>query len=77
MNRYSAHNRQFLSAWLRDPRQTVSLLPSGSSLARAMAAQVGTGPGLVVELGVGTGAITRALIARGVTPQQLVLVEAV
>ena len=72
---YNAHHRQFLSAWLRDPRQTGSLLPSGSSLARAMAAQVDPGPGLVVELGVGTGAITRALIARGVTPQQLVLVE--
>lgn len=71
----SAHNKQFLSAWLRNPLQTGSLLPSGSSLARAMAAQVDPESGMVVELGAGTGVITRALIARGITPQQLVLVE--
>ena len=70
-----AHSMQFLSAWFRNPLQTGALLPSGSGLAQAMAAQVEPGRGMVVELGVGTGAITRALIARGVTPQQLVLVE--
>ena len=71
----NAHNKQLLSAWLRNPLQTGALLPSGSNLAQAMAAQVDPGRGMVVELGAGTGAITRALIARGVTPQQLVLVE--
>ena len=70
-----AQNVQFLSAWLRNPRQAGALLPSGSSLAQAMAAQVDPGHGLVVELGAGTGAITRALIARGVTSEQLILVE--
>ena len=69
------HNFQFLSAWLRNPRQAGALLPSGSRLAQAMAEQVDPGRGLVVELGVGTGAITRALIERGVTPEQLILVE--
>lgn len=71
----SAHNVQFLYAWLRNPRQAGALLPSGSRLAQAMAAQVDPGRGLVVELGVGTGAITRALIARGVREDQLILVE--
>ena len=52
-----------------------ALLPSGASLAQAMAAPVDPGRGLVIELGVGTGAITRALIARGVRPEQLILVE--
>ena len=70
-----AHNVQFLSAWFRNPRQAGALLPSGSRLAQAMAEPVDPGRGLVVELGVGTGAITRALIARGVTPEQLILVE--
>ncbi len=70
-----AHNKQLLSAWLRNPLQTGALLPSGSGLAQAMAAQVEPGRGRVVELGAGTGAISRALIARGLTPQQLVLVE--
>ena len=70
-----AHSVKFLYAWLRNPRQTGALLPSGSRLAQAMAAQVDPGRGLVVELGVGTGAITRALIARGVRKDQLILVE--
>ena len=69
------HSVQFLSAWLRNPRQAGALLPSGSRLAQAMAAQVDPGRGLVVELGVGTGAITRALLARGVAPEQLILIE--
>ena len=70
-----AQNVQFLSAWLRNPRQAGALLPSGLRLARAMAAPVNPGRGLVVELGTGTGAITRALIARGVREDQLILVE--
>lgn len=68
-------NGSFLSAWLNDPLQTGALLPSGTRLAQAMAAQVDPGRGDVVELGVGTGAITRALLARGVPPERLILVE--
>lgn len=71
----NGHNRQFLSAWLRNPLQTGALLPSGSGLARAMAAQVVPGQGMVVELGTGTGVITRALLARGLALERLVLVE--
>lgn len=66
---------RFLSAWLSAPLQTGALLPSGTALARAMAAQVDPGRGGVVELGAGTGAITRALLARGVMPEHLILVE--
>lgn len=73
----SNFNRQFLSAWLRNPRQTGALVPSGSALATAMAAQVEPVSGLVLELGAGTGVITRALLARGVSSDQLVLVEMV
>ncbi len=68
-------NKQFLSAWLRNPLQTGSLLPSGTSLAQTMAAQVRPCDGMVVELGVGTGAITLALLQRGLAPRELVLVE--
>lgn len=70
-----ARNLQFLAAWLRDPLQTGALLPSGTALAEAMAAQVDPGRGRVVELGAGTGAVTHALLARGLTPEQLVVVE--
>lgn len=50
--------------------------PSGRFLARAMARCVDPhAQGLVVELGPGTGPVTEALIARGVAPERLVLVE--
>jgi phosphatidylethanolamine/phosphatidyl-N-methylethanolamine N-methyltransferase len=66
----------FFRQWLRAPLQTGSVLPSGLALARTIARQVDVaGGGLVVELGPGTGAVTRALLERGVHPERLVLVE--
>jgi len=65
----------FWSAWLRNPRQVGAVLPSSHALARAMAAWVPVGPGLTVELGAGTGAVTTALLASGVRPDHLVIVE--
>jgi len=51
-------------------------MPSGRLLARTMAHYVDPyAEGPVVELGPGTGAITNALIERGVDPKRLVLVE--
>jgi phosphatidylethanolamine/phosphatidyl-N-methylethanolamine N-methyltransferase len=40
-----------------------------------MAAQVNDDRGLTVELGAGTGAVTAALLERGLTPERLVVVE--
>ena len=51
-------------------------MPSGRVLARTMASYVDVeSDAPVVELGPGTGAITNALIARGVDQKRLVLVE--
>lgn len=51
-------------------------MPSGKLLARTMAQYVDIdSQGPVVELGPGTGAITNALIERGVEQKRLVLVE--
>ena len=51
-------------------------MPSGRVLARTMARYVDVeSDAPVVELGPGTGAITNALIARGVDQKRLVLVE--
>jgi phosphatidylethanolamine/phosphatidyl-N-methylethanolamine N-methyltransferase len=67
---------RFLKTLFESPRLTGAVSPSGRSLARAMARAVGaSGEGLVVELGPGTGPVTRALIEQGVPPEQLVLVE--
>jgi phosphatidylethanolamine/phosphatidyl-N-methylethanolamine N-methyltransferase len=51
-------------------------MPSGRALARTMASYVdpqSTGP--VIELGPGTGPVTEALVARGIDPARLILVE--
>jgi len=67
---------RFLRSWMEKPLHMGAVMPSGKVLARTMAEYVdikSTGP--VVELGPGTGAITSALIERGVDQKRLVLVE--
>jgi phospholipid N-methyltransferase len=64
----------FLRQWLREPRSIAAIAPSGRELARRMATAAGNARA-VVELGAGTGAITRALLANGVAPDQLLVVE--
>jgi phosphatidylethanolamine/phosphatidyl-N-methylethanolamine N-methyltransferase len=67
---------RFLRSWIEKPLHMGAVMPSGRLLARTMAHYVdvhGTGP--VVELGPGTGAITNALVERGVDQKRLVLVE--
>ncbi len=66
----------FLRAWLRDPRGIGAVTPSGAALARLMTSHVSQLDGPVIELGPGTGALTRALLARGVPPHRLALIEA-
>ena len=67
---------RFLSTWLQSPIKTGALSPSSPALAKAMAAEIDPGvPGPVVEIGPGTGPVTEAILARGITPQRLVLVE--
>ncbi|MEP7184275.1 MAG: phospholipid methyltransferase [Rhodanobacter sp.] len=65
----------FLQAWLRDPRSIGAVTPSGTALARLMTADVSPTSGPVIELGPGTGSITRALMARGFPPHRLALIE--
>ncbi len=67
---------RFIRSWIERPLSIGAVTPSGKVLARTMARYVdpqSTGP--VVELGPGTGPITEALVAAGVDPARLVLVE--
>ena len=67
---------RFIRTWLGKPLSTGAVTPSGRALARVMAAYVDPRTrGPVVELGAGTGAVTQALVDRGVDPARLVLVE--
>ena len=70
----TAFRRTFLKNYLQDPIGVASVLPSGRNLARVMAAEILPGSS-VVELGVGTGTLTRALIDKGVDKSHLYLVE--
>jgi phosphatidylethanolamine/phosphatidyl-N-methylethanolamine N-methyltransferase len=66
---------RFLGNWARRPLLTGAVSPSGRALARAMAGLVDLElPGAVVELGPGTGPVTRALLER-VPADRLVSIE--
>lgn len=61
---------------MRSPLKIGGLLPSSRGLARAMAAPVDLSkPGVIVELGAGTGVVTHALLQHGVPPERLVVIE--
>jgi phosphatidylethanolamine/phosphatidyl-N-methylethanolamine N-methyltransferase len=67
---------RFLRSWIEKPLHVGAVMPSGRVLARTMASYVDPdGDSPVIELGPGTGPITNALIARGVAPERLVLIE--
>jgi phosphatidylethanolamine/phosphatidyl-N-methylethanolamine N-methyltransferase len=71
-----ADEARFFRSWLDNPAVAGAVSPSGRFLARMMARYVDprkAGP--VVELGPGTGAITEALLKRGIAPGRLFLVE--
>lgn len=60
---YLGDTALFLREFARDPLHTAAVAPSSAALAAAMVAAVPAG-GVVVELGPGTGAFTRALQQR-------------
>ncbi len=71
-----ADEARFIKSWFGNPSLAGAVSPSGRFLARTMARYVdphATGP--VIELGPGTGAITEALLQRGIAPSRLVLLE--
>lgn len=68
----------FFRRWLVNPLEMGSIVPSSPALGRRVAAAVRAGPpGQVVELGAGTGAITRAMLEGGIPPARLTVVEIV
>jgi phosphatidylethanolamine/phosphatidyl-N-methylethanolamine N-methyltransferase len=71
-----SHELQFLREFLARPRQIASPVPSGRWLAQKIAAQIDpTGGGAVLELGPGTGAVTRAIRDSGVSDFELIAIE--
>ena len=67
---------RFIRSWLEKPLAIGAVAPSSRMLARRMARYVDPKTdGPVIELGPGTGPVTEALVARGIAPERLVLVE--
>lgn len=66
----------FWRRYLHRPLGVGAVAPSGASLAKAMVQTLAPGAGdVIVEIGPGTGPFTRALLASGVAPAKLILVE--
>jgi phosphatidylethanolamine/phosphatidyl-N-methylethanolamine N-methyltransferase len=69
------HDLQFFKSFLARPRTVASPIPSGRTLAAKIASQIDPEPGgMVLELGPGTGAVTRAICER-VAEQDLIAIE--
>ncbi|MFL6414675.1 MAG: class I SAM-dependent methyltransferase [Bryobacteraceae bacterium] len=65
----------FFRSLLNDPRKVGALVPSSAQLSRLIASRVDPAQSSVLEIGAGTGAITRALLRRGLRPERLIIIE--
>ena len=70
-----AESKLLFKLWLKNPLKIGAVAVSSPELASAMARQIPVGDGYVVELGGGTGPVTRAILAAGTPPDRLVVVE--
>lgn len=67
---------RFFKRWMDRPRNVGAIMPTSGVAARSMTSVINPASGLpVLELGPGTGVITRAILARGIAPSNLVAVE--
>ena len=66
----------FLKAWARQPKSVGSVWPTSAPMARRMAGVIDLSSGLpVLELGPGTGTITKAILDTGLAPDRLWALE--
>jgi phosphatidylethanolamine/phosphatidyl-N-methylethanolamine N-methyltransferase len=67
---------KFFKGWIDKPRAVGSIVPTSSVTARRMASIIDPKSGLpVLEVGPGTGVITKAILKRGIKPSDLYTVE--
>jgi phosphatidylethanolamine/phosphatidyl-N-methylethanolamine N-methyltransferase len=67
---------RFFKGWMSNTRAVGSIIPTSSITARRMASVVDPASGLpVLELGPGTGVITKAILATGLAREKLISVE--
>lgn len=67
---------RFFKGWIDKPKAVGSIVPTSSITARQMASVIDLTSGLpALEVGPGTGVITRAILNRGLKPENLYCVE--
>lgn len=67
---------RFLKGWIKNPSAVGSIKPTSKTTAKHMASLLPIKSGLpVLELGPGTGVITREILDRGLAPEKLISVE--
>lgn len=67
---------RFFRGMMSTPKTVGAIMPTSNRMANRMASIINTGSGLpVLELGPGTGVITKAILAKGVKPEDLVSIE--
>ncbi|MEL6235658.1 MAG: hypothetical protein AAFR46_14735 [Pseudomonadota bacterium] len=71
----TGHIGLFLAQLVLRPNRIVALAPSSTQLSRMMARDLGPETGSVIELGSGTGKITRAILDRGVPEERIAMFE--
>jgi phosphatidylethanolamine/phosphatidyl-N-methylethanolamine N-methyltransferase len=66
----------FFRRWIANPLKVGALLPSAPALARLVARNIEIGPDdAVIEVGAGTGSITKALVSAGIPRERLFVIE--
>lgn len=66
----------FLGTVFRAPRAVGAVAPTSTQTARVMASHIDLESGLpVLELGAGTGPITKAILGTGLAPEKLIAIE--
>jgi phosphatidylethanolamine/phosphatidyl-N-methylethanolamine N-methyltransferase len=68
-------NKIFFKQWVKHPGRLGTVAPISVKLARAAAAMVTSVNGYCVEIGAGTGRLTRALLESGIPSDKLAVVE--
>lgn len=72
----SRERRSFFLAWMRNPMRVGNPFISSKALSDAMAAQLEVkADEYVLEIGAGTGVVTKSILAAGIAPEKLIVIE--
>lgn len=75
MNKGHKGHLGFFMQYLRNPKEIGAIAPSSAALGAAITREIDPSDAPVIELGPGTGTITRSILKRGIAPRDLTLIE--